>query len=170
LTTYETGNEAGVPDELLWLNLGCGKFPMDGYVNVDMHEDDADITGDFMEMTFENVDGIVLSHVLEHFSFRDTVNVLTKLHDWLKPGGKLVVEVPNIDILLKLDTSNPGWQMGIYGAQVHDGEYHKTGFTLEDLIRYLAQCGFVIVTARTFLSENRERRGYPCIEVVALAG
>lgn len=50
-------------------------------------ERSADIRGGF--------DLITIYHVLEHLA--QPAQALTILHDWLKPGGHLVVEVPNVE-------------------------------------------------------------------------
>lgn len=42
-----------------------------------------------------SLDLVTLYHVLEHL--RDPVSALTRIGGWLRPGGTLVVEVPNIE-------------------------------------------------------------------------
>ena len=44
----------------MWVNLGCGKFPLDGYINIDAHEKCADIVEDvwtFVPTLFKAVRG-----------------------------------------------------------------------------------------------------------------
>lgn len=50
----------------------------------------------------ECFDGLCLSHVLEHFTCHDAVNVLIKCRRVLKTGGLLVASVPNADYFLKV--------------------------------------------------------------------
>lgn len=74
------------------LNLGCGQFHLDDYLNVDMlgGELQAEATRlPFREDIFEEV---LASHVLEHIP--DLVGVMHELHRVLKPGGLLKVIVP----------------------------------------------------------------------------
>lgn len=148
------------------LNLGCGTFPLDGYTNIDAHVPSADVIGDFMDMDFSDVDEVVMSHVLEHFSWRETRKVLHRVFSWMRPGGIITVEVPNMDVLLGMGTDVQQWQLGIFGSQQHDGEFHKAGFTRDTLAYEFEQVGFTVLRTSTFRSENPERFHYPCIEVV----
>lgn len=44
-------------------------------------------------------DVIVIKAVLEHILKQDTLRLLTAMHDALKPGGILIIDVPNMDWL-----------------------------------------------------------------------
>lgn len=128
----------------------------------------ADVQADFTTLAYEGVDEILLSHVLEHFSWRRTDEILDLLFGWLKRTGVLTVEVPDIALLLKMDPGHPYFNLAIYGDQSTEGEYHKSSFTVESLITHLTGVGFLVQSARTFLSEEPQRTDYPCIEVVAI--
>ena len=54
-----------------------------------------DIDINFQMPNLENLDLVVMFHVLEHIV--DPISFLKKIKKLLKPGGKLVVEVPNCD-------------------------------------------------------------------------
>jgi len=82
----------------LLLNLGCGFTKLDDYVNVDAFENcEPDVVHDLNQFPYpwkdESVDGILLSHTLEHLddwwaSFCECVRIL-------KPGAEFVVRVPD---------------------------------------------------------------------------
>lgn len=84
---------------ILKLNLGSGARPLKGYENLDRK------TGqEVYPLAYpdECADEIRASHVLEHFSHHQTMDVLT---DWvrvLKPGGVLKVAVPDLDIICRM--------------------------------------------------------------------
>jgi 2-polyprenyl-3-methyl-5-hydroxy-6-metoxy-1,4-benzoquinol methylase len=98
---------------LLDLGCGCGSFlaTLDHQAwqlyGVEMSADSADaarkrtgaevFTGDILAARFPagHFDVITCLHVLEHVY--DPVAVLRRAWSWLKPGGILLVEVPNID-------------------------------------------------------------------------
>lgn len=156
---------------------------MRGYVNIDMHLP-ANISGDFTLMDFREVDEVLMSHVLEHFSYLHTGMVLAQVHSWMKSGGRLMVEVPDGEKVLELaleslrrrhkvqssvEVEGDNWVLLVYGAQIHEGEYHKTGFTPESLREHLESVGFEIVRESRFASMNEARLGYPCIRMVATA-
>jgi SAM-dependent methyltransferase len=48
----------------------------------------------------EYFDGIALVHVIEHFTCHEAVDVLIKCRKVLKPGGLLIVSVPNAEYFL----------------------------------------------------------------------
>lgn len=150
------------------LNLGCGKYPMEGYVNVDLYADAADVKGDFTEMVFADVEEIVMLHVLEHLPFDRTDEILSMLYDWLQPGGSLLVEVPDMEVLLALGTGYPEWVLWIYGAK-EPGERHQGGYTMAMLVQALARAGFEVdsLSIKRFVSDHPERRGYPCCQALA---
>ena len=148
------------------INVGSGHTPLAGHLNIDI-EPPADQVGDFMEMAFTDIDHVEMSHVLEHISWRRTQDALHIVSSWLRSGGTLHVEVPDMTVLLSLGTNFVGWDLGIYGAQINDGEYHRAGFSVEMLVNKVAAAGFRIDSVRTFRSTHPERKGYPCIELHA---
>lgn len=84
------------------LNLGCGNDYREGYLNIDnglMYPDakvymSADITK--LEWDEDSVDEILLSHVLMYIRPDEMMILFKRWYGWLKKGGKLVVEQPNI--------------------------------------------------------------------------
>lgn len=80
------------------LNLGCGQFPKDGYINVDLSpKAKADITHDLTQFPYpfegESFDLIEMSHILEHLP--NTLDVMKELMRILKPGATLIIKVPH---------------------------------------------------------------------------
>lgn len=148
------------------LNVGSGWFPLEGWTNIDQHAP-ADIQGDFRNMTFRDVDEINASHLLEHVSWRETGQVLSLLRSWLRDGGKLTVEVPDMQTIMRQGPSGDLWLPYVYGSHEHDGEHHKAGFTKASLDDALRQARYRDVTARRFPSANPVREGMPCVEAVA---
>lgn len=146
------------------VNLGSGSFPLPGYANIDLHSD-ADVRADFTQISLSGVTEALLAHSLEHISWRRTDEVLARIRSWMEPGGKIVVETPNVTELFRLGSSYPMWQQWIFGEQSHSGEVHLAGFTLETLADAVARAGFEVSAQRAFISGHPARIGYPCIEV-----
>jgi SAM-dependent methyltransferase len=88
---------------MIKLNLGCGDKILRGYTNVDVANERAgkqpDIICDVRNLdkfTDNYADEILAVHVIEHF-WRWEVELILK--EWvrvLKPGGKLILECPNL--------------------------------------------------------------------------
>lgn len=150
------------------VNLGSGKFPLDGWTNVDQHCP-ADVIADFRELNFHDLEAVRMSHLLEHISWRQTVAALKHVHGWLCAEGSLEVEVPDMDRILALGTTHPLWFKYVYGDQSHEGEYHQAGFTMTSLARALADAGFRLVRVRQFDSVHPGRETMPCLTAWARA-
>ena len=80
------------------LNLGCGRFPLAGYINVDADPvARPDVLHDLERFPYpfapSSVEEIEASHVLEHLS--DPFAAVAEWHRILAPGGRLVVRVPH---------------------------------------------------------------------------
>ena len=91
--------------EPLKLHLGCGDSHLPGYVNVDVPPDchtvmpsKADFCIDVTKMDFRDttVDEVRLHHLFEHFNRVTALAMLIRWHRWLKLGGKLHIETPDI--------------------------------------------------------------------------
>ena len=75
-----------------------GIEPNQGYARYSMEQYGLQVLRGFVqEANFppQHFDGITIWHVLEHTA--DPAATLTLLKNWLKPGGTLVVEVPNVE-------------------------------------------------------------------------
>jgi predicted SAM-dependent methyltransferase len=89
------------------LHLGCGERYMEGYVNVDFPPEDqsvldtskADMHADLTKLTYDagSVGEVRLHHVFEHFDRPTALRLLLDWHDWLSPGGLLVIETPDFE-------------------------------------------------------------------------
>jgi len=85
------------------LNLGCEKFKLAGFVNIDKDENmKPDIVADALYLPYEDnsIDEIYAGHLLEHFSH--TENVLKEWRRVLKEGGRITITVPDIEKALNM--------------------------------------------------------------------
>ena len=91
------------PGEPIRLNLGCGDKILPGYINVDVVSERAGNKPDFVT-DIRNLKGIpdsfaeeVLAvHVVEHFWRWEVLDVIKEWCRVLKPGGKMILECPNL--------------------------------------------------------------------------
>lgn len=101
-----------LPGAPLRLHLGCGEYHLSGYINIDYPPSEhtvqrtvaADIFGDITKLFLpaHSVDEIRLHHVFEHFDRPTALALLGIWHEWLRPGGKLVIETPDVEASFRL--------------------------------------------------------------------
>ncbi|MCP4373837.1 MAG: class I SAM-dependent methyltransferase [Deltaproteobacteria bacterium] len=99
------------------LNLGCGQFKKDGYINLDISPfSKADILHNLEKLPypFDNntFDVIEANHILEHLS--DPFRVMAELYRILKPGGNIYIRVPHFSRALSHPQHKAGFDVAFY--------------------------------------------------------
>jgi SAM-dependent methyltransferase len=96
------------------------------------------------EVAAASEDAVVLWHTLEHLE--DPAASLRRAGGWLRPGGRLIVAVPDLASL----------QARIGGDRWfhQDVPRHRTHFTAPGLRRLLERCGYRVVRVRHLLVEQ----------------
>jgi predicted SAM-dependent methyltransferase len=122
--------------EVLWINID--KISRPG------HEPDLICDGAHIPRADGSVDYFVLHHVLEHFGCNDGVDLLAEAYRVLKPGGSLLVFVPDLRMLAsrwllgQLDTQL--YMTNLYGAYMGDeADRHRWGYDRNSLHGFLRQ-------------------------------
>jgi predicted SAM-dependent methyltransferase len=135
----------------LKLDIGAGKKPTRGYKTLDIEEyAHPDYLGDFRDMTFSDVEEIRSNFLFEHFDRKEAIEVLKQWKSWLRVGGKLLIEVPDMEEICKVFGINGVWAnrdiliSHIYGSQERDWAYHKDGWYEDKMRRVLTETGFEI--------------------------
>src|SRR3954463_12358756 len=139
----------------LRLNLGSGTTPIPGFVNVDALEDapGVDVIADIgARLPFDDgaAELVYASHLLEHFPTDRVPELLREWRRVLRPGGVLLVAVPDLEAIASIMVSRAGWftppnapWVGlIYGGQKDEYDFHKAGFTAPWLAYLLGEAGF----------------------------
>jgi predicted SAM-dependent methyltransferase len=137
------------------LNLGSGERPLPGFVNVDTLADAAgvDVVADVTErLPFDDASAEVIYavHLLEHVATDRVPGVLADWRRVLRPGGVLMLAVPDLDAIARVMVERSGWFTpphnpwlgAIYGGQKDEWDFHKTGFTAPWLAYLLDNAGF----------------------------
>jgi SAM-dependent methyltransferase len=146
---------AGQPP--LRLHLGCGPDRRHGWINVDARvevEPDVVARADALPMFADaSVDEIEACHLFEHLTPHEAERALVEWRRVLKPGGTLMLELPNLDDCVRLLAADPesedhalgmigifGWPEGVESDGV--AQVHKWGWTPRSLGAALSRAGF----------------------------
>src|SRR2546421_78863 len=144
--------------EPLRLHLGCGEQHFPGFVNIDYPPEHhqvmqvrADAHANILQLNFppRSVDEIRLHHVFEHFNRVTALAMLIKWHGWLKQGGQLRIETPDLLGSAKnLVSPTASWKTKMGAARHLAGDhadgwaYHLDHWFPERYERTLTRLGF----------------------------
>jgi ubiquinone/menaquinone biosynthesis C-methylase UbiE len=143
------------------LNLGCGDKILDGYINVDVANERSgkqpNIICDVRNLNsfIDNyADEILAVHVVEHFWRWEVVQILKEWVRVLKPGGKMILECPNLksaceEFLKEPDLNSGPGQEGQRTMWVFYGDprwtdplmVHRWGYTPLSLAKVMHEAG-----------------------------
>ena len=141
------------------LNLGAGSISYPGFLSVDLYDDRAQVKMDITRLDFNDnsVEEILASHVFEHLNPYHSLDILKDWKRVLKPGKKLIMEMPDIEQLCRrfTETTDTGTRYGIlnaiYGSVNTTGKGgsdnitspHLFGWWPQSLHDHLTNAGFI---------------------------
>lgn len=143
------------------LNLGCGFDRREGYLNVDwspMHQ--PDLVADVLKLDrlpAGHYREVLAQDILEHLPRTATQRALLHWARLLRPGGELVLRVPDVLGLARLLAAPENQSLArqeqliqcLFGTQAYTGDFHCTAFTALTLRAYLERCGFEVLELGT---------------------
>jgi len=149
-------------DKNVKLHVGSGRQPNQDYLNFDCDKDcpNIDVWGDIRSMPFESgtIDSIIGIHVIEHIWWADLLWTFSEMNRVLKIGGKIGLEVPDLECAMKrLPEEIYKFNMALYAEFKTEEDYnyyanaplylmHHSSFDFEKLKWYLEQTGFGDIT------------------------
>ena len=145
------------------LNLGCGDKLLPGYINIDVavtrRGKSPDLITDIRNLACipnDFADEVLSVHVIEHFYQWEVEPILREWARVLKPGGKIIVECPNLEnaareFLKNADSAAMGGSDGQRSMWVFYGDpswrdplmVHRWGYTPISLAVALNAVGLV---------------------------
>jgi predicted SAM-dependent methyltransferase len=130
--------------EKIKLNLGFGAHMLPGYRNLDIQNAFEPFPAYPLDVVDGTCDEIRASHLLEHFGYHQTADVLADWVSKLKPGGILKIAVPGFNKIVS------GFECGpiepyIMGGQVDEYDFHKAIFTHDKLMQQMQNAGLIHV-------------------------
>jgi SAM-dependent methyltransferase len=167
-----------IKSDLIKLNLGCGDKILDGYINIDVVESRAGKKPDFIcdlhnlsKFKSNSVDEILAVHVVEHFWKWEVVDILKEWTRVLKPGGKMILECPNLisaaeEFLKNSDIAAIGGPEGQRSMWVFYGDpswkdplmIHRWGYTPRSLATLMSTAGLTELKQEPAQFKLREPR------------
>ena len=136
------------------VDLGCGIVRDDDFISVDRYGE-CTVRADVTALPFKtgSIGYFLANNLLEHLTPMEAQAALTEWKRALKPGGKIIVMVPAVDLLMdlwavpenhdKVDIFND--IMGkVYAVHDKPGMGHKWGYTVQSLALAIHGAGFKI--------------------------
>lgn len=162
------------------LHLGCGQRYLKGYLNIDFPSSKhtvqpksvADRCDDIFSLNYpiESIDEVRLHHVFEHFTRPVACALLTNWYSWLKPAGKIHIEVPNFYktsriILNPFSSFNKKAiaERHLFGSHEASWAAHCEGYTPDTLKKIVESFGF-----KTIKIKKNSWRGTYNFELLAI--
>jgi len=146
------------------INVGCGADIREGWLNVDARpvqpDSESFLCCELLKIHRYVEDGcadeVLAQDILEHFSWRDLPTLITRLTALLKPGGRLVVQSPDLDAILDAyrsgALSHEEAQRLLYGDQTYPQNTHRNIWSDAEARRRIVGAGLTV--------ERVERTGY----------
>ena len=154
------------------LHLGCGPKILDGYINIDLYNIQADLMLNITELSYfesNSVDEIFMNAVFEHLYTFEQIPALTEWFRILKKGGKIIINsTPDFDAVIKayvdktkgnckeiFDLSEVSrYTHGEYLEENKLGQIHKDIFTKDKMKNLFEKVGFKIEKLESTCWEN----------------
>lgn len=150
------------------LNLGSASVKIPGFKSVDLYNDNADYKMNVLDLKFDDnsIEEILASHLFEHLSPHFATPALKEWYRVLKPGGRLVMEMPDFeklcvrfvnepDLAKRIDLMNIIFcPADIVNGKPVEGSNHLWGWWPEPLWYHLTGVGFVNISFHNQISHH----------------
>lgn len=151
------------------LNVGCGSKPKKDYINIDIVNKSVDIIAKSDQLPFDEntVDVIESYHLIEHMDKLDAFNTLQHWYSLLKPKGKLIIECPDIEVIMKKYLSGDEEMLySVYGRNRYNYDNHLWGYSRNSIRRTLLDIGYK--GTRVMDGTDYHSKSEPCMRVEAI--
>lgn len=151
------------------LDIGSGTNPRgDGYVTVDPYQEGAYFRSPMWDLPVEagSVEAIYCAHALEHVGWQQVGPTLTEWRRVLRPGGELVLRVPDLAwcVCHWFNNRSDPWALAkIFGSQEHEGNAHRSGYDRDGWARHLADAGFTIAAEHVLWTHEQQTLEFVCV-------
>lgn len=161
-----------LPQDLKYLNIGCGPNISEKFINMDYYwHDRIDLCWDVtkpLPFKSNSLTGIFTEHCLEHVTFQQCSDALRECHRVLQPGGVLRVILPDAGKYIELyhQAVHGGDDVRFPYPDEDDKEYftpimavnrifrnfgHQFAYDIETIEQMLIRAGFIAVNRVEFM-------------------
>jgi len=171
-------DKRGIVTPKIKLNLGSGYDYKVDYVNIDNEvgvpvDENLDLTKE-LPYPDESVDLIETHHLIEHLDvprmdyMKEFAKIFKDWHRVLNGDGKIIIECPDFDGLVKLYNKKPkdGLLKHFYGMGSRKGHHHYIGWNYDRLKRVLSKAGFRLIKKKK--ARDYHAKQSPCLRVEAV--
>ncbi len=150
-------------DGRVYVHIGSGFLHDERFINVDIQPYKSIhllSDGKRIGLPSSSADLIYTSHVIEHFSHRETLSVLSEWCRILKPLGTIFISVPDFSKLSKIYNDSEDVndiKMFLMGSQGNPFDFHYNIFDESSLTAMLKQVGLIDIQHW----EDRDYSDYP---------
>lgn len=137
---------------MIKVNVGCGEFYADGWINMDVAENESvrpDIKGSLLDLPdpsqLANAEMVYLGHVLEHIPYKAVPQALRTLWQRCVAGARIAIVGPDVERAMALHASGQlDWDTvtgALLGESRWGGDDHLWGCNEERLLRAVRASG-----------------------------
>jgi predicted SAM-dependent methyltransferase len=142
------------------LNMGSGDSRLEGYINVDRYNLNADAPWDAGNLPLNDCSVALIAcyQTIEHFGRHEILPIFREWYRVCKPQGEVHITTPDIVGSCQLVVNDPNrqWLLArIFGNQSHGGQFHKWGFTVAELSNMLGMVGFASVVVANYENDDK---------------
>lgn len=160
------------------LHLGCGERHLRGYLNVDLSPEEGTASGQahpdleadirHLHCSPDSLREVRLHHVLEHFERAEALALLIRWHEWLRPGGLLVVETPDFEHCTarfgkRSFVEQTAILRHVFGSQEAPWAQHRDGWSPSRFTEILLRLGYTEITHARGFSDEQELLANVCV-------
>ncbi len=167
------------------LHIGCGAKPLPGWINIDCVAQTPEVITDIdpaaLPYPESSIDAVLAEHVFEHLSFADEALVWHEMARVLRPGGTLIVEVPDFEwVCATFLAAKDEWhefyivghpdhyagcgraldqrwgilQTMFFGNQNGVGQFHRSAYTTSKLHSIAHRLSFQSISVETVMNKG----------------
>ena len=156
------------------LNLGSGSNKIDGFINIDINEENKpDLVHDILTRlpyADSSCEEIVLFHTIEHIEKWKHKALFIEIRRLLVPTGLFILSYPEFSKICQFWLDNKYgdrdfWEATIYGRQLFKEDYHVAAIDSTDLRVRLKEAGLNMLSFKPEPNQEHNTMAYCAVDI-----